>query len=99
MGLKPWLMTAALAAIIAAGVIGCRIGYVIADRAHARALLKAQGEAFENAERLSRIEAERLRENAAYEQLSRALEDQARADSDDGQCALPAGRVRRLNLR
>lgn len=58
---------------------------------------KAQQVAYENAERLSRKEAERLALEVERDALALELEDAARADPDASRPALGADSVRRLN--
>jgi len=78
-------------------------GYIVGgthakNRYEARAIA-AQRVAYANAERLSRIEAERLALQAERDALSLELEDAARADPDADRPALSADSVRRLNSR
>lgn len=97
--LRPWLLLAVLALLAAAWWHGHLTGTRVEATRQALALAAAQDAAMRNAELLSRAEAERLAAVAARDALYLDLEDAARADPDDTQCTLPAGRVRRLNLR
>lgn len=97
--LRPWLVLAVLALLAGAWAHGHLTGTRAEATRQALALAAAQDRAMRNAELLSRAEAERLAAVAARDALYLDLEDAARADTDDTQCTLPAGRVRRLNLR
>jgi hypothetical protein len=97
--LRPWLAVAAVALLGAAWWHGHTTGTRAEATRQALALAAAQDRAMRTAELLSRAEAARLAALAARDALYLDLEDAAREDPDDTQCTLPAGRVRRLNLR
>jgi hypothetical protein len=97
--LRPWLLLALGVALVAAFGLGWRRGAQITQGRWEAALVAAHRKAFENAERLSRAEAERLALQAERDTLARTLEEAAYADPDADRPALGADSVRRINRR
>jgi hypothetical protein len=97
--LRPWLLLALSATLVAAFAFGWTKGAQNADARQAALLGAARAEAFDNAERLSRLEADRLELQRERDALAQTLEEAAYADPDADRPALSADSVRRLNAR
>jgi hypothetical protein len=97
--LRPWLLAALCAALVAPFGFGWRMGAQNAEARHSAALAAAQARAFAAAEVASRKEAERLALEMERDALARDLEAAAYADPDRDRPALGADSVRRLNAR
>ncbi|PZQ99938.1 MAG: hypothetical protein DI533_04730 [Cereibacter sphaeroides] len=94
-----WPAVALCAALVAAFAFGWRQGAQNEEARQAALLEAARGKAFENAERLSRVEADRLAAQKERDALSRELEEAAYADPDADRPALSADSVQRINRR
>ncbi|PZQ99218.1 MAG: hypothetical protein DI533_00480 [Cereibacter sphaeroides] len=97
--MRPWLIAAFLAAILASGAIGYRQGKVVTEAAYLRDLDAARQRAFDAANLASKKEAERLALEAQRDELARELDAAAYADPDGSRPALSAGSVRRIGRR
>lgn len=95
---RSWMIAGAAVAIIAAGVVGYRQGYGMAEARMLRALQAEQAAVAKAAEIASRKEAERLAAEQERDALALALEDAANAEPATGTC-LPVSRVLRLRQR
>lgn len=101
MGLIPrsWLMAGALAAVLAAGGVGYRLGGDACEARSARLLADARERLIRNAELASRAEAARLAAEEDRIALQQTLEDAAHADPATHPDCLPVERVLRLRDR
>ena len=97
MGLKPWLIIAALALAAGAGVQGYRMGGAANEALHVAALAEAQADTLAAITKANAVEAKRLAAEQVVRVQNRELEDLARAEPMQSPACLPASRVLRLN--
>lgn len=95
---RAWMIAGAAVAVFAAGAIGYRQGYGMAEARMFRALQAEQAAVAKAAEVASRKEAQRLAAEQERDALALALEDAANAEPATGVC-LPVSRVLRLQQR
>jgi hypothetical protein len=97
--MRPWLLAALCALLVASFGFGWRMGAQSVEARHTAALAAAQSRAFAAAEVASKKEADRLALEMERDALARDLEAEAYADPGRDRPALGADSVRRINRR
>lgn len=97
--MKPWLIIAALLAILLAGFQGYRMGSAANEARHVAVMAAAQAKALAEGRAQALAEAARLADAEVARLLSQQLEDQAYAAPIQSHECLPVSRVLRINRR
>lgn len=95
--LRHWRILSMLAAILAAFLLGCRLGSEFQIGRHARAEAARLAAEAQHAAATNRAEATRLMREADADATLRSITDEARADPDGALPALGMRDARRLN--